>query len=61
MTGNGCFAERVIANPRRIVPIPGDMPMTSPAVFTMTMAPLRGSSVPELQPETLLVLSGQRG
>ena len=26
MTGNGCFAEQVIANRAQVVPIPGDMP-----------------------------------
>ncbi|UAJ09517.1 NADPH:quinone oxidoreductase family protein [Glacieibacterium megasporae] len=64
MTGNGCFAEYVIANRAQIVPIPGDMPADIAAGFTMTYGTSHHAlkQRARLQPgETLLVLGAAGG
>ncbi len=64
MTGNGCFAEYVIANRAQIVPIPGDMPADIAAGFTMTYGTSHHALKQRgrLQPgETLLVLGAAGG
>ncbi len=64
MTGNGCFAEYVIANRAQVVPIPAGMPADVAAGFTMTY----GTSHHALKQranlkagETLLVLGAAGG
>ncbi|KAB7648603.1 NADPH:quinone oxidoreductase family protein [Polymorphobacter fuscus] len=64
MTGNGCFAEQVVARRAQIVPIPGDMPFDIASGFTMTY----GTSHHALKQrgklqagETLLVLGAAGG
>ncbi|MBV8972362.1 MAG: NADPH:quinone oxidoreductase family protein [Sphingomonadaceae bacterium] len=64
MTGNGCFAEYVIANRAQVVPITGTMPADIAAGFTMTY----GTSHHALKQrahlkagETLLVLGAAGG
>lgn len=64
MTGNGCFAEFVIANRAQVVPIPGDMPSDIAAGFTMTYGTSHHAlkQRARLQPgETLLVLGAAGG
>ena len=64
MTGNGCFAEQVIANRAQIVPIPGDMPYDVASGFTMTYGTSHHAlkQRAKLQPgETLLVLGAAGG
>ena len=64
MTGNGCFAEYVIANRAQVVPIPGDMPSDIAAGFTMTYGTSHHAlkQRADLQPgETLLVLGAAGG
>jgi len=64
MTGNGCFAEYVIANRAQVVPIPGDMPADIAAGFTMTYGTSHHAlkQRARLQPgETLLVLGAAGG
>ena len=63
-TGNGCFAEYVIANRAQVVPIPGDMPADIAAGFTMTYGTSHHAlkQRARLQPgETLLVLGAAGG
>ncbi len=64
MTGNGCFAEYVIANRAQVVPIPGAMPADIAAGFTMTYGTSHHAlkQRARLQPgETLLVLGAAGG
>ncbi len=64
MTGNGCFAEYVIANRAQVVPIPGDMPADIAAGFTMTYGTSHHAlkQRAQLMPgETLLVLGAAGG
>ena len=64
MTGNGCFAEHVIANRAQVVPIPGDMPFDIASGFTMTYGTSHHAlkQRARLQPgETLLVLGAAGG
>jgi NADPH2:quinone reductase len=64
MTGNGCFAEYVIANRAQVVPIPGDMPADIAAGFTMTYGTSHHAlkQRARLAPgETLLVLGAAGG
>jgi NADPH2:quinone reductase len=64
MTGNGCFAEYVIANRAQVVPIPGDMPFAIASGFTMTYGTSHHAlkQRANLQPgETLLVLGAAGG
>ncbi|MGI4880344.1 MAG: NADPH:quinone oxidoreductase family protein [Janthinobacterium lividum] len=64
MTGNGCFAEYVIANRAQVVPIPGDMPADIAAGFTMTYGTSHHAlkQRARLMPgETLLVLGAAGG
>ncbi len=64
MTGNGCFAEAVIANRAQVVPIPGDMPFDIASGFTMTYGTSHHAlkQRARLQPgETLLVLGAAGG
>ncbi len=64
MTGNGCYAEAVVANRAQVVPIAGDMPFDIASGFTMTY----GTSHHALKQrarlqagETLLVLGAAGG
>jgi NADPH2:quinone reductase len=64
MTGNGCFAEAVIANRAQVVPIPGDMPFDIASGFTMTYGTSHHAlkQRANLKPgETLLVLGAAGG
>ena len=64
MTGNGCYAEAVIANRAQVVPIPGDMPFDIASGFTMTYGTSHHAlkQRARLQPgETLLVLGAAGG
>ena len=64
MTGNGCFAEQVVANRAQVVPIPGDMPFDIASGFTMTYGTSHHAlkQRARLQPgETLLVLGAAGG
>ena len=64
MTGNGCYAEAVVANRAQIVPIPGDMPFDVASGFTMTYGTSHHAlkQRARLQPgETLLVLGAAGG
>ena len=64
MTGNGCFAEFVVATRAQVVPIPGDMPADVAAGFTMTYGTSHHAlkQRAQLQPgETLLVLGAAGG
>ncbi|GGD99908.1 oxidoreductase [Polymorphobacter glacialis] len=64
MTGNGCYAEQVIANRAQIVAIPGDMPFDIASGFTMTYGTSHHAlkQRARLQPgETLLVLGAAGG
>ena len=64
MTGNGCYAEQVVANRAQIVPIPGDMPFDIASGFTMTYGTSHHAlkQRANLQPgETLLVLGAAGG
>ena len=64
MTGNGCYAEAVVANRAQIVPIPGDMPFDIASGFTMTYGTSHHAlkQRARLQPgETLLVLGAAGG
>ena len=64
MTGNGCYAEAVIANRAQIVPIAGDMPFDIASGFTMTYGTSHHAlkQRARLQPgETLLVLGAAGG
>ena len=64
MTGNGCYAEQVIANRSQIVAIPGDMPYDVASGFTMTYGTSHHAlkQRARLQPgETLLVLGAAGG
>jgi len=64
MTGNGCYAEAVIANRAQVVPIPGDMPFDVASGFTMTYGTSHHAlkQRARLQPgETLLVLGAAGG
>ena len=64
MTGNGCYAEQVIANRAQIVLIPGDMPYDVASGFTMTYGTSHHAlkQRARLQPgETLLVLGAAGG
>jgi NADPH2:quinone reductase len=64
MTGNGCFAEYVIANRAQVVAIPDGMPADVAAGFTMTYGTSHHAlkQRARLQPgETLLVLGAAGG
>ncbi|TRW17470.1 NADPH:quinone oxidoreductase family protein [Glacieibacterium frigidum] len=64
MTGNGCYAEAVVANRAQIVPIPGEMPFDVASGFTMTYGTSHHAlkQRARLQPgETLLVLGAAGG
>lgn len=64
MTGNGCFAEYLVANRAQVVPIPGDMPADVAAGFTMTYGTSHHAlkQRARLQPgETMLVLGAAGG
>lgn len=64
MTGNGCFAEYLVANRAQVVPIPGDMPSDVAAGFTMTYGTSHHAlkQRARLQPgETMLVLGAAGG
>lgn len=64
MTGNGCYAEQIVANRSQIVPIPGDMPFDVASGFTMTYGTSHHALKQRgrLQPgETLLVLGAAGG
>ena len=64
MTGNGCFAEYVIANRAQVVAIPDGMPSDVAAGFTMTYGTSHHAlkQRARLQPgETLLVLGAAGG
>ena len=64
MTGNGCYAEAVIANRAQVVPIAGDMPFDIASGFTMTYGTSHHAlkQRARLQPgETLLVLGAAGG
>ncbi len=64
MTGNGCYAEAIVANRSQIVPIAGDMPFDIASGFTMTYGTSHHAlkQRARLQPgETLLVLGAAGG
>lgn len=64
MTGNGCYAEEVVANRAQVVPIAGDMPFDIASGFTMTYGTSHHAlkQRARLQPgETLLVLGAAGG
>ena len=64
MTGNGCYAEYVIANRAQVVPIPAAMPSDVAAGFIMTYGTSHHAlkQRANLQPgETLLVLGAAGG
>lgn len=64
MTGNGCFAEAVIANRAQVVPVPDGMPADVAAGFTMTYGTSHHAlkQRAQLQPgETMLVLGAAGG
>ena len=64
MTGNGCYAEAVVANRAQVVPIAGDMPFDIASGFTMTYGTSHHAlkQRARLQPgETLLVLGAAGG
>ena len=64
MTGNGCFAEYVVANRAQVVAIPGDMPFDIASGFTMTYGTSHHAlkQRARLAPgETLLVLGAAGG
>lgn len=64
MTGNGCFAEEVIANRRQVVPISREMPFDIAAGFTMTYGTSHHALKQRAQlkaGETLLVLGASGG
>jgi NADPH:quinone reductase len=64
MTGNGCFAQSVIANRAQVVAIGGDMPFDIASGFTMTYGTSHHAlkQRARLQPgETLLVLGAAGG
>jgi len=64
MTGNGCYAEAVVANRAQVVPIAGAMPFDIASGFTMTYGTSHHAlkQRARLQPgETLLVLGAAGG
>jgi NADPH2:quinone reductase len=64
MTGNGCFAEYVVANRAQVVPIPAAMPSDIAAGFIMTYGTSHHAlkQRAKLQPgETMLVLGAAGG
>ncbi len=64
MTGNGCYAEQVVANRAQVVPIPAAMPSDVAAGFIMTYGTSHHAlkQRARLQPgETMLVLGAAGG
>ncbi len=63
MTGNGCYAEAVIANRAQVVPIAGDMPFDVASGFTMTYGTSHHAlkQRARLQPGEMLLVLGAAG